>query len=94
MLCATCGAKVHFKKNVLICKDCDSEFDLLDLDEELIPEPVFVIIKLLSQFAIVDTRNQKVYVTLDTDEKAELITILLNKYFAQVELNKFIDKYR
>ena len=94
MLCATCGLKVKFKNGRLICKTCDSEFDMFDLGEDLIPEPVFVVIRLISQYAIVDTRKQTVYAILDVSEKAELITCLLNKNLALSELNKQIDKQR
>ena len=52
MLCAACGEKVQFMEGVFICKMCDSEYDILDTDEHLIPEPIFVNIRLHSQYAI------------------------------------------
>ncbi len=93
MLCSTCGEKVQFKKGTLICKTCDFEFDMLDVDEELIPEPIYVVVQLSSHYAIIDTRKQAVYAHLDTSEKAQLITQLLNKNLAQTALNRQIDKY-
>lgn len=88
MLCASCGTKVQLRKSILICKTCDSEFDFFDIGGELIPEPVFVPIRLFSQYAIIDTRKQVVYVLSDTHEKAELIANLLNKHLAQTILDK------
>lgn len=78
MLCPTCGEKVQFMDGTYICKVCDSEYDILDMDEFLIPEPIFVIIELLSQYVIIDTRKQEVYARVDTIRKAKLITDLLN----------------
>ena len=92
MLCVTCGTKVQFKRGVLICKTCDSEFDMFDVEKELIPEPVFVVVRLASQHAIIDTRKQMVYAFLDTGEKAELITFFLNKNLAQTKLDKLINE--
>lgn len=93
MFCPTCGSKIQFKKGALICNTCDSEYDMFDVNEELIPEPIFTIIQLQSQYAIVDTREQIIYAVLDTDEKAQLIAHLLNKHFARTELSKQIEKY-
>ena len=93
MFCSTCGSKIQLKKGTLICKTCDSEYDMFDVAEELIPEPIFTIIQLQSQRAIIDTRKQIVYAIVDTNEKAELITRLLNKHFAQAELHKQIEKH-
>jgi hypothetical protein len=90
MLCASCGTKVQLRKGVLVCKTCDSEFDFFDVEGELIPEPVYVPIRLSSQYAIIDTRKQVVYVLSDTNEKAELIANLLNKHLAQTVLEKRI----
>jgi hypothetical protein len=93
MLCSTCGEKIQFKKGIFICKTCDSEFDMLDLDDGLIPEPTFVPVKLKSCFAIIDTRKHAVYARVDTVEKAQLIVELLNKHFAQMSVNKQTNKY-
>ena len=75
MLCLTCGTKVKFIRGALICKTCDSEFDMFDVENELVPEPVFITIRLSSQYAIIDTRKQSVYALLDANDKAELISI-------------------
>jgi len=93
MLCPTCGEKVRVKEGKFICRACDSEFDRMDVFEMLIPEPVFVAIRLDSECAIIDTRQQKLYLRLDTMEKAELITGLLNKNLSQSVLKKQADKY-
>jgi len=92
MLCLTCGTKVKFIRGVLICKNCNSEFDMFDVENEFVPEPVFVTIRLASQYAIIDTRKQTVYALLDLNDKAELISNLLNKYLAQTSLDKQIHK--
>ena len=94
MLCLTCGTKVKFVHGVLICKNCDSEYDMFDVENELVPEPVFVTIRLSSQYAIIDTRKQTVYALLDANDKAELISNLLNKYLAQNSLDKQIHKQK
>ena len=88
MLCSTCGEKVQFMDGIFICKMCDSEYDVFDKDEILIPEPVFVIVKLLSQYAIIDTRKQEVYIKVDTICKAILLTELLNQRFSQKVIKK------
>ncbi len=92
MLCSTCGTKVQFRRGALICKNCDFEFDMFDVERELIPEPVFVVVRLASQYAIIDTRKQLVYAFLDTSEKAELVALLLNKNFSKIKLDKQISK--
>jgi hypothetical protein len=77
----------------LVCKTCDSEFDFFDVEGELIPEPVFVPIRLSLQYAIIDTRRQAVYAFLDTEEKAELISHLLNRILPKLFwINKFISE--
>ena len=93
MLCPTCGEKVQFMEGTYICKVCDSEYDVLDMDEFLIPEPIFVIIELLSQYVIIDTRKQEVYAKVDTFRKAKLITDLLNKYFSQKMVQRYLSNY-
>ena len=93
MLCPTCGEKVHFIEGTIICKVCDSEYDMLDLDEYLIPKPIFVSIELRSQTAIIDTRTQKVYVRVDTFRKAHLITKLLNQHFSQKMIRGQLGNY-
>ena len=93
MLCAACGEKVQFMEGVFICKMCDSEYDILDTDEHLIPEPIFVNIRLYSQYAIIDTRKQAVYVRVDTIWKVQLITELLNQYYSQKMMKKELANY-
>jgi hypothetical protein len=88
----TCGTKVKFIQGVLVCKNCESEFDMFDTENLLVPEPVFVAIRLSSQYAIIDTRRQTVYTLLDSNDKAELISSLLNKYLAQTSLDKQTHK--
>ena len=92
MFCPTCGSKIQFEGDTLVCNTCDSEYDMFDVDDELIPEPMFTIVQLQSRFAIIETRKQIVYAILDTNEKAQLITGLLNKHFAKAELIKQITK--
>lgn len=94
MLCLTCGTKVKFIRGVVICKNCDSEFDMFDVENELVPEPVFVAIRLSSQHAIIDTRKQTVYALLDSNDKAELISNLLNRHLAQTSLDKQIHNQK
>ena len=79
MRCPTCGEKVQFMDGSFICKICDSEYDILDTDEILISEPIFVSVELLSQFAIIDTRKQDIYAKVATSRKAKLITELNNR---------------
>ena len=93
MFCPTCGSKIQFEEGALICKTCDSEYDMFDVDQELIPEPIFTLVQLHSQYAIVDTRKQIAYALLDTNEKAQLIASLLNKHFAYAELRKQINQF-
>lgn len=93
MLCPTCGEKVYFMEGTIICKMCDSEYDMLDMDEYLFPEPIFVSIELLSQVAIIDTRKQEVHVRVDTNRKAQLITKLLNQHFSQKMIKRQLDNY-
>ena len=88
MLCPTCGEKVHFMDGTLICEMCDTEYDLLDANEYLIPEPIFVNIKLHSQYAIIDTRKQKVYIRVDTIRKAQILTEILNRHFSQKTIKR------
>lgn len=92
MFCPTCGSKIEFKKGALICNTCDAEYDMFDVDEELIPEPLFIVVQLHSRYGIVETRKQIVYAILNTNEKAQLITKLLNEHFAKTELIKQIEK--
>ena len=94
MLCSTCGTKVQVVEGRMICNTCDSEFDILDVDEELVPEPRFVTLRLGIQYAIVETRKQAIYAILDSKKKAEQIAFLLNKYFAEIELKKEMSKLR
>ena len=93
MLCSSCGEKIRFKKGVFICDKCDTEFNLFDIYKCLIPEPVFVTIKLNSQYAIIDTRKQEVYLRVDTIAKAQLIAELLDKDLAQKTINRHVNKY-
>lgn len=93
MLCSTCGNKIQFMEGAFICEICDSEFDISDLDECLIPIPLFVVIELTSQHAIIDTRKQEVYVKVDKNQKAHLITELLNEHFAQAMIKEQLSKY-
>jgi hypothetical protein len=93
MLCPTCGERVQFMDGIFICKMCDSEYDMLDTDEFLIPEPIFVSVKLPSEYAIIDTRKQEVYVRVDTIRKVELITKLLNQHHSQEMIKKELDNY-
>jgi hypothetical protein len=93
MLCPTCGEKVHFMDETFICNTCDSEYDMLDTDEFLIPEPIFVGVELLSEYAIIDTRKQEVYVRVDTIRKVQLITKLLNQYHSQKMIKRELDNY-
>lgn len=86
MLCSTCGSKIQIKKGVLICRTCVSEFDFFDFENELIPEPVFVTVRLSGQHAIFDTRKQTVYAFLDAEKKALLIANLLNRNLAKLNL--------
>jgi hypothetical protein len=93
MLCPTCGEKVHFLDGTFICKICDTEYDLLDTNELLIPEPIFISIKLPSQYVIIDTRKQKVYVRVDTIRKAQLLTEILNRYFSQKTVKRQLANF-
>jgi predicted amidophosphoribosyltransferase len=93
MLCSTCGEKTQYEKDIFICKSCDSEFDMLDLDECLIPETIFVVVKLKSYYAIIDTQKQAVYGRVDTIKKANLIAELLNQHFAQMVVSKQTNRY-
>ena len=93
MLCPTCGEKVQFMDGTFICNMCDSEYDMLDTDEDLIPEPFFVSIELQDQYVIIDTRKQEVYVRVNTIQKAQLITELLNQHFSQKMIKKQLAKY-
>jgi hypothetical protein len=93
MLCPTCGERVQFMDGIFICKMCDSEYDMLDTDEFLIPEPIFVSVKLPSEYAIIDTRKQEVYVRVDTIRKVELITKLLNQHHSKEMIKKELDNY-
>ena len=90
MRCPTCGEKVQFMDGSFICKICDSEYDILDTDEILISEPIFVSVELLSQYAIIDTRKQEVFVRVDTFRKAKLITDLLNQHYSQKIIKRLI----
>ena len=72
---------------------CDSEFDMLDMDGNLIPEPIFVSIGLHSHYAIIDTRKQKVYVRVDTVQKAQLIASLLNQHLSQKMIKRYLANY-
>ena len=93
MLCPACGEKVQFMDGTFICKTCDSDYDMLDTNEFLIPEPIFVSIELLSQAAIIDTRIQEVYVRADTIRKAQLLTELLNWHFSQKAVKGQLANY-
>jgi len=93
MLCPTCGEKVQFIDGIFICKMCDSEYDIFDTEKILISEPIFVSIGLLSQFAIIDTRKQEVFVRVDTITKAKLITELLNRHYSQRKIKRHFAKY-
>ena len=88
MLCSTYGTKVHIVEGAIICANCDSEFDVFDVENELVPEPIFVAIRLGAQYAIIDTRKQVAYLILDSRKKSEQIAFLLNKHFAELELKK------
>ena len=78
---------------IFICKMCDSEYDIFDTDEILIPEPIFVSVGLLSQFAIIDTRKKDVYARVDTIGKAKLITDLLNRHYSRRKIKRHFAKY-
>ncbi len=93
MLCSTCGTRIQFIRGKIICKTCDAEFDLLEIDNGLVPEPIFGVIQLLTQYAIIDTRKQTVYVRVDDSPKAEFLASILNKHFAEVTLKKKLEKY-
>ena len=93
MICPTCGEKVHFMDGTFLCETCDTEYDMLDIDEYFIPEPIFVSVKLLSQYAIIDTRKQKAYVKVDSIRKAQLLTELLNWHFFQKTVKKQLANY-
>jgi hypothetical protein len=93
MLCPTCGEKVHFRDGTFICEMCDTEYDLLDTNEHLIPEPIFVKIKLHSQYAIIDTRKQGVYVRVDSNRKAQLISKLLNWHLSQKTIKRQVTNF-
>jgi len=93
MLCATCGEKVQFVGGTFICKICDSEYDMLDMDGNLIPEPIFVSIGLHSQYAIIDTRKQKVYFRVDAVQKAQLIASLLNQQISKKLIRRCLADY-
>ena len=93
MLCPTCGEKVHFMDGTFLCETCNTEYDIYDTDEILIPEPIFVSVRLLSQFAIIDTRKQEVYVRVDTIHKAQLLIELLNWRFSQKTVKRQITIY-
>lgn len=92
MLCPTCGEKVQFMDGSLICKMCDSEYDIFDTDEILISEPIFVSVELLSQYAIIDTRKQEVFVRVNTIRKAKLITELLNQHYSQKIIKRHLTE--
>jgi hypothetical protein len=92
MLCSICGTKVQVVGDRIVCKTCDSEFNIFDSDEELVPEPRFVSIQLGIQYAIVEARKQVIYAILDSRKKSERITFLLNKNLAETELKKEISK--
>jgi len=93
MLCPTCGEKVHFVDGNFICKMCNSEYDHFDTEKILISEPIFVSVELLSQYAIIDTRQQNVFVRVDTVWKAKLITELLNQHYSQRMIKRQLTKY-
>jgi predicted amidophosphoribosyltransferase len=93
MLCSTCGTQIQFIRGKIICKTCDAEFDSLDADNMFMPEPVFVVVRLLSQYAIIDTRKQTVYVNTDSNNKAELLANNLNKHLAEAALKKRLERY-
>jgi predicted amidophosphoribosyltransferase len=93
MLCAACGRKIKIVRGTMFCKECDTEYDLFDIDNLLIPEPRFVPIRLLTNYAIVDTRRQAVYLILDEIEKAELLAKILNKYFAETALKIKLERH-
>jgi hypothetical protein len=77
---------------IFICKMCDSEYDIFDIDGILIPEPIFVRVGLLSQFAIIDTRKQDVYARVATIRQAKLITELLNRHYSQKKIKRLFAK--
>ena len=74
-----------------ICNMCNSEYDIFDIEEILISEPIFVIVELLSQYAIIDTRKQKVFVRVDTVRK--VITELLNQHYSQKKIKRHFANY-
>ena len=93
MLCPSCGNKIQFIAGSFICETCDSEYDIFDMEDYLVPKPIFVKIRLQSQYAIIDTRKQEVYVRVDTMQKAKLITELLNLHFSETMLKKQLSSY-
>jgi hypothetical protein len=58
-----------------------------------VPEPIFVAIPLNSQYAIIDTRKQAVFLNVNDNEKAQFLVKILNKHFAETELKKKLGKY-
>ena len=87
------GEKVQYMDGMFICERCDFEYDILDTNEYLIPEPIYVYIELLSEYAIVDTHKREVYVRVDAIRKVQLITKLLNQHHSQKMIKKELDNY-
>ena len=54
---------------------------------------VYSSVRLYSQYAIIDTRKQAVYVRVDTIWKVQLITELLNQYYSQKMMKKELANY-
>jgi hypothetical protein len=92
MLCSSCGSKIQIEGDSIVCKKCDVEFDYFDIEEQLVPEPVFVTLRLKSQYAIIDTRKQVVYAYFDVNKKAKIVAYLMNKHLDQIKLSKQISK--
>lgn len=65
---------------------CDEEFDLMDAETILLPEPVFVPIRLISQYGIIDTRSYTIHSVVDSSAKAEFLAQLFNRYLATLNL--------
>jgi len=92
MLCSTCGTRIQFIRGKIICKTCDAEFDLIE-EATFVPEPIFVVIPLHAQYAIIDTRKQVIYVNVNDNEKAQFLAKILNKHFAEAALNNKLKNY-
>ena len=93
MLCPDCGEKLQCLVSSLVCRMCNSEYDMLEI-EDLIPEKIFSHIKLRTgDYTVVNTRESKVIAKANNRHNAILISMLLNKQLATLEVKKHIKRY-